>query len=164
MLFYHPYAPGFVAAMRRGEPDALGRAPERAVSDGEGKPCRSCLKEIAEGEEMLILSACPFPVPQPYAEVGPIFLCAEPCTPWPGGGVPPVLQTSPDYLLKGYSPDHRIVYGTGHVTARDEVAAYAEDLLADTRIAFVDVRSARNNCFLCRITAEPSVASAPVPA
>ena len=152
MLIFHPYDPGFVASVRRGGPDALGRPAERAISDGQGNPCRSCLQEIPEGEEMLILSACPFPSPQPYAEVGPIFLCARDCAPWNGPGVPPVLETSPDYLLKGYAPDHRIVYGTGHVTPREEVAAYAEDLLADDRIAFVDVRSARNNCFQCRIT------------
>lgn len=164
MPFFTPYDPDFVAKIRQGGSDALGQPPERAVSDGPGNPCRSCLAEIAAGKEMLILSACPFPSPQPYAEVGPIFLCSEPCTPWLGEGVPPVLETSPDYLLKGYSPDYRIVYGTGHVTPRAEVEAYAQDLLADPRIAFVDVRSARNNCFLCRITAEPAVAQASVPA
>ena len=164
MLTFHPYDPDFVAAMRRGGADALGRPAERAVSDGQGKPCRCCLRQIPEGEEMLILSACPFPAPQPYAEVGPIFLCARACTPWAGRDLPPILQSSPDYLLKGYSHDHRIVYGTGHVTPREEVAAYARDLLADPGIAFVDVRSARNNYFLCRITAEPAVAETAVPA
>lgn len=46
---------------------------------------------------------------------------------------------------------HRIRYGTGRVVAKGELAAYAQGLLDDPDIAFVDVRSARNNCFQCRI-------------
>jgi hypothetical protein len=37
------------------------------------------------------------------------------------------------------------------VTPRAELAAYAETVLADPAIAFVDVRSARNNCWQARI-------------
>lgn len=101
---------------------------------------------------MLILAACPFPAKQPYAETGPIFLCADDCTQWEGDGIPPILQTSPDYLLKAYSADHRIVYGTGQITVHDQIEAYASDLLGRDDVTFVDVRSARNNCFLTRIT------------
>ncbi|MEC8197925.1 MAG: DUF1203 domain-containing protein, partial [Pseudomonadota bacterium] len=45
----------------------------------------------------------------------------------------------------------RIVYGTGQVTPTSDIAPYAETLLARADIAFVDVRSASNNCFLCRV-------------
>jgi hypothetical protein len=104
---------------------------------------------------MLILAARPFPAPQPYAETGPIFLCEAACTPWAGPGLPPVLTSSPDYLLKGYGRDDRIVYGSGKVVASAQIEAYAEGLLSDPRIAYVDVRSARNNCFQTRITRAP---------
>ncbi len=66
--------------------------------------------------------------------------------------MPPVLQSSPDYLLKGYSADFRIVYGTGRITLAADIAHVAAEILADDGVAFVDVRSARNNCFLCRVT------------
>ena len=147
---FQPLDPDFVAQVRRGGPDANGQPAERAVSPGAGRPCRSCLRNIPEGEEMLILAARPFPEPQPYAEIGPIFLCARDCTPWDGEGSPPILETSPDYLVKGYSEDHRIVYGTGQITPSDAVGPYTAKLLEDARIAHVDVRSARNNCFLTR--------------
>lgn len=141
-----------VAALRQGGPDANGQPAERgAISDGRGVPCRHCLRDTPEGREYLILSHRPFPEPQPYAEQGPIFLCADDCPRWEGEGMPPILTTSPDYLLKGYSGDHRIVYGTGKVVRREDVANYAEGLLGDPRVAFVDVRSARNNCFQVRI-------------
>ena len=150
-----PYDPAFVGAARAGGPDAYGRPAERAVSDGAGNPCRSCLREVPEGEAMLILAARPFPEPQPYAEAGPIFLCAEPCEPWAGEGLPPILRTSPDYLLKGYSADHRIVYGTGRIMAAGEIADHAEEVLTRPQVAYVDVRSARNACFQTRIVRAP---------
>lgn len=141
-----------VSALRAGGPDAYGHPAEHAVSDGAGNPCRYCLNHVPEGAGMLILAHRPFPAPQPYAETGPIFLCADACQPWSGEGLPPVLTTSPDYLLKGYGADNRIRYGTGKVVPQADLAAYAATLLATDAVAYVDVRSARNNCFMARIT------------
>ncbi|WP_353473750.1 DUF1203 domain-containing protein [Salipiger sp. H15] len=140
-----------VSALRNGGPDAYGHPPEKAPSEGAGNPCRHCLGFVPEGAEMLILAHRPFDALQPYAETGPIFLCAEDCTAWSGDGIPPILTSSPDYLLKGYTADQRIRYGTGKVVPRDEVEGYAAALLDREEIAFVDVRSARNNCFQLRI-------------
>lgn len=151
-LRFHPYDSGFVASVRAGGPDAYGKPAERAVSDGGGNPCRHCLTHIPKGAPMLILAARPFPAVQPYAETGPIFLCADACAPWAGDGVPPILTTSPDYLLKGYSADHRIVYGSGRVVPAGDLCGYAAELLSDPCISYVDVLSARNNCFQTRIT------------
>lgn len=149
------YDPAFVTTVRAGGPDAYGRPTEMAVSDGKSKPCRSCLHDVPAGAAMLVLAARPFPVPQPYAETGPIFLCAHDCAPWTGDGVPPVLTTSPDYLLKGYGHDDRILYGTGRVVPADQITFHAKALFVDGRVAYVDVRSARNNCFQTRIVRTP---------
>lgn len=139
------------ARLRAGGPDANGQPAERAVSDGDGTPCRHCLHDVPAGHGFLICAHRPFTRLQPYAELGPIFLCADDCPAWTGTGLPPVLATSPDYLLRGYSAEERIVYGTGGVTGTERIAARAGELLADPRVAFVHVRSARNNCFQCRI-------------
>lgn len=144
------YDPAFVAGVRSGGPDANGQPAERTISDGVAKPCRSCLRDVPAGARMLVLSARPFPEPQPYAEQGPIFLCAAECEPWSGEGLPPILRTSPDYLVKAYSPDDRIAYGTGRITPADEIESYAAEVLDRDGIAYIDVRSARNNCFLTR--------------
>lgn len=140
-----------VQALQAGSPDAYGAAPERAVSDGNGNPCRHCLNDIAEGAEMLILAHRPFPAPQPYAETGPIFLCAAPCARWEGTGLPPVLTTSPAFLLRGYGADDRIVYGTGKVTAMAEIPSRAAEVFADPAVRYIHVRSASNNCYQCRV-------------
>lgn len=139
-----------VRALQAGSPDAYGHAPERAISDGQGNPCRHCLKQIPKGAPMLILAHRPFPALQPYAETGPIFLCADACERGGGTDVPEALA-SPDYLIKGYSADDRIVYGTGRITPTRDIPGVAADLLAHDHIAYVHVRSARNNCYQARI-------------
>lgn len=153
-LIFQPLDTALVRALRAGAPDANGMPAERHVAQGTANPCRHCLDHIPAGRGMLILAHRPFPAPQPYAEAGPIFLCADDCAAWQpaaDGALPPILRSSPDYLLKGYTADHRIAYGTGRIVARDDIADYAASVLADAAIAFVDVRSARNNCFQLRI-------------
>lgn len=137
---------------RGGVPDSYGLAPEREIAAGSGLPCRHCLAEINEGEAYLVLAYRPFPSLQPYAETGPIFLHAEACEPFDGSDtLPEILTTSPDYILRGYGHDDRIVYGTGAVTLKDNIETRAAELLARDDIAYVHVRSARNNCYQCRI-------------
>jgi hypothetical protein len=139
-----------VRAYQAGGPDANGQVPERKVSDGGGNPCRHCLKLIPEGAGMLVLAHRPFPAPQPYAEVGPIFLCADACEAGGGEAVPEMLASS-DYIVRGYGADDRIVYGTGGVVATGAIPARAAELFGDARVAYVHVRSARNNCYQVRI-------------
>jgi hypothetical protein len=139
-------------SLQRGGPDAYGLAPEIAVSDGDGMPCRHCMENIGAGEDYLILAYRPFPRNQAFAETGPVFLHARECdAPAPGPDVPEILTLSPNYLLRGYGADDRIVYGSGKVVPQDQIAAYARDLFRNPAIAYVHVRSATNNCYQARI-------------
>lgn len=149
-LRFTPMPTETARALQSGAPDAHGMAPERHRSDGAGNPCRHCLKMIPKGAGMLVLAHRPFSTLQPYAECGPIFLCADPCEAGGGAALPEILA-SPDYILRGYGPDDRIVYGTGAVVATPDIPAEAARRLADPRVAYLHVRSARNNCFQCRI-------------
>ncbi|WP_299371968.1 DUF1203 domain-containing protein [uncultured Tateyamaria sp.] len=140
-----------VTAWRADAPDAFGHPPERHVSDGEGNPCRHCLRDIPAGHEMLILAHKPFDGTHPYAEVGPIFVCADPCTRGGGADLPPILTTSPDYLIKGYCARDRIVYGTGAIVPVAGIDAHLERIFARPDVAYAHVRSARNNCYQLRV-------------
>ncbi|MEP2718897.1 DUF1203 domain-containing protein [Pseudophaeobacter sp.] len=137
--------------LQNGGQDAHGQPPERAISNGHGTPCRHCLQHIPKGAEMLILAHRPFAEAQPYAETGPIFLCADHCMRHDSTELPEVLTTSPDYLIKGYGADDRIVYGTGIVIPQPEMMQQAKTILTDERVAYVHIRSARNNCYQARI-------------
>jgi hypothetical protein len=132
--------------------DAHGLKPERHVSDGAGIPCRHCLDEVAQGKTYLILAYRPFLEMQPYAEVGPIFLHAEPCSPYQQNeAIPAMYLDGEPRILRGYDRDNRIIYGTGKVVPPPDMARYSGKLLGDPAIAYVHVRSSANNCFAFRI-------------
>lgn len=80
MLNYHAIPTKQARAYQAGGRDAYDNPPERAKSDGGGNPCRHCLRYIPKGADMLVLAHRPFPQTQPYAETGPVFLCAEDCS------------------------------------------------------------------------------------
>lgn len=143
---FTPIPTDTVRAYRAGGPDANGQAPERQIAQGTGNPCRHCLRMIPEGAEMLVLAHRPFPALQPYAEVGPIFLCAEACAAGGGADMPAILS-SPAYILRGYGANDRILYGTGAVVPLADIPAQAAARLADPSVAYVHVRSASNNCY-----------------
>ena len=49
------------------------------------------------------------------------------------------------------APDDRIVYGSGAVVPTHQICGRAHELLERDDIAYVHMRSARNNCYQCRI-------------
>ncbi len=139
-------------AYQEGAVDAYGLPPERRVSDGDGVPCRHCLQDVAAGEDYLILAYRPFPALQPYAETGPIFLHAEACErAGAAHETPATLAKRAAHLIKGYSSDDRIVYGTGKIVPSADLTAEAANILTRDEVAYVHVRSSVNNCFTCRI-------------
>lgn len=141
-----------VRALQNGAPDAYGMRPERKISDGVGVPCRHCLANVEAGKPYLVLAYRPFPALQPYAETGPIFLHAEEC---PRAAetaeLPELFTRTRDYIIRGYNADDRIVYGTGMVTETPEIVETVTTLLRRPDVAYVHMRSARNNCYQCRI-------------
>ncbi len=153
MLQFQALATDAVRAMQDGQPDYYDLTPEVSVSDGVGNPCRHCLDHVPSNAPMLILSYRPFPGPQPYAEVGPIFLCGDECARFETSPeLPPILKTSPTYLIKGYTGDDRIKYGTGIVIQPSEIKGVCEQIFTDETVAYIHVRSATNNCYMCRVT------------
>ena len=140
-----------VRALQEGQPDANDQPPERHISDGNGVPCRHCLDQVGAGEPYLIFAHRPFPSPQPYAELGPIFLHAHACQRHEGGAnVPPMLRSA-QYLVRGYDGNDRIVYGSGQIVPTASIPEVASGMMQNDRIAYIHVRSASNNCYQCRI-------------
>ncbi len=137
--------------LRSGGLDSNDNPPERKISDGIGVPCRCCMKIVGKGEPYLVAAWRPFTKTHAYAETGPVFLHAEPCVAEPveHGELPAFLQ-SPDYILRGYDADERIVYGTGGVIMLEAIPTRIEELLNTPAVVAVHIRSSRNNCYHCR--------------
>ncbi len=145
-----PLTDAEAAHYRSGGLDAHGLPPERVTADA-AVPCRHSLQMLPPGTAFLIVAHRPFRGLNPYTETGPIFLAAEDA---PGAAITtelPGFLTSPAYIVRGYSGDERIVYGTGAVTPTPDIRAVCARPLARDEVDFIHVRSATNNCFHVRV-------------
>lgn len=152
MIRVLPIPTRLARSLREGQPDAYGLPAERGgISTGAGVPCRHCLAQVPQGQPYLIAAYRPFHGINPYTETGPIFLCTDGCKQGGGAHLPWAMLDAPTYILRGYSQDERIVYGSGAVVPTTNIAARCEALLDDPRVAFAHVRSASNNCYFFRV-------------
>jgi hypothetical protein len=53
--------------------------------------------------------------------------------------------------IRGYRADDRILYGTGKVIAKTDLAETTANLFRRADVAYAHLRSASNNCFQCHI-------------
>lgn len=136
--------------LRRGGLDANQQPPVGTHAEGGRNPCRHCLELIAPGDAMLVLAYRPFAAPQPYAEVGPVFLHADACPRYRATALPAWFAQLTPALIRGYDARDWILYPTGAVVSGADLADRARAILADPAVAYVHVRS-QFNCFQVRI-------------
>ena len=136
---------------RRGGLDAHGQPPERRVSDGVGVPCRHSLRLVPEGADYLIVAHRPFAGLNPYTETGPLFIAADPVPAAPPSHDLPETMYAESYIVRGYTRDERILYGTGGVVPTPRVIDRCTELFQNDAVAFIHIRSAANNCFTVRV-------------
>ena len=150
--YSRPCRPKPSAPCKRGGADAYGLTPERRISDGDGVPCRHCLQNVAAGEPYLVLAYRPFPDLQPYAETGPIFLHAEACeraeeTPTFRNCLPGRQTISCEAMQRTTASST----APARSCRRRGIPERAAHLLSRADMAYLHMRSARNNCYQCRI-------------
>ncbi|MEP7025925.1 MAG: DUF1203 domain-containing protein [Actinomycetota bacterium] len=139
--------------------DDAGREP-RVCTDGDGSPLRCCLRPVAPGERVGLVSYAPLrrwsrtdgaADPGPYDEQGPVFIHLEPC---PGPAEPgfPAWLARSHRVLRAYSAAGHIVGGQlVEPDLADPVAgmdAALEQVLSQPGVAFAHVRAVEYGCFL----------------
>jgi hypothetical protein len=108
-------------------------------------PCRVCLRISNELEELILFSYQPLPDTGPYAEIGPIFIHAHPCTPYSDTDVFPVDFAERRLVLRAYSLDGRIADAV--VAEPGQAPARAGELLRREDVAEIHVRHESYTCF-----------------
>lgn len=146
-------------AFRCGEPDANGQVAVERVAEGAANPCRHCLALVTEGDAKLVLGYRPFGAPQPYAEVGPIFLHKAECERYSSDRLPDWFAFLDPAMIRGYDADDWIRYDTGEIVAGSALDAKCREILGDVSIAYVHIRS-KFGCFQCRVDRAPEGHSA----
>jgi hypothetical protein len=133
--------------------DRFGNALSVRVSDGEGAPCRHCLREVPEGKGLILIGHSPFTRLGPFREVGPIFICSEACARYAARERLPEVVRSRLVQLRAYSVEEEILYDHSTLLPGTEVEAALPPVFQDPRVAFAHLRSGLNGCFLCQVEA-----------
>lgn len=152
-----PIDPAALKQLR--ETDDAGRPCQPYVDPEGGDPLRCCLRPVAPGENIALVSYAPLrrwaeqtgAAPGAYDEQGPVFIHAEECEgPAAGSAEYPFARPGALRTIRRYSADGRIVGGRlmeiPDPPTQGFDAAFAE-AFADPEVALVHVRAVEYGCF-----------------
>lgn len=115
------------------------------TAEAEGSyPCRHCLRWARSGEALILFPFAAIERGKPYAETGPIFVHAENCERYRASDEFP-RDFCEGRSIRGYDAAENMI--AGEVVKENGPEAVVERLLADPRIAFIQVRSASRGCY-----------------
>lgn len=117
----------------------------QTVADDGGVPLRCCLREGRPGEHVALIAHRPFTTTGPYAEVGPVFVHADPCDGWSGAGYPAGFQHR-SQLLRAYDAAGRQVANVIAPPGGSEPVI--DDLLSRADVDVVHSRNVLAGCWM----------------
>ncbi|EAQ63796.1 hypothetical protein MED121_05398 [Marinomonas sp. MED121] len=137
--------------------DDQNQAVELITASG-GEPCRDVLRRAKEGEKLILASYCPFHIPGPYREYGPVFVLANPSDEYVDYSCLPLAsddESSMDsvylnnqFVLKAYSSSGRIL--DAKLSLVESAESDLKDYLSNKEVNFVMARFAAYGCYaLC---------------
>lgn len=149
-----PVREDFLVKVRKYGLDDQNQPVERSIAKG-GEPCRDVLRRARAGERLALASYCPFSLPGPYKEYGPVFVLAERSRdeaaldemPLPRGE--PTDYLGEQFVLRAYDAGERIVdamLSTPETCQRD-----LERLFRAPDATFVLVRFPAYGCYALRV-------------
>jgi len=126
--------------------DDFGHPLEPFAADSGGMPLRCCLRDATPGEQVALIAYRPSPVPGPYAEVGPVFVHAQPCPGYADIDRYPEGYRGRSQLLRAYDEGGRQVE---NVVVDGSAAERAiTDLLRRPGVAFLHSRNVLAGCYM----------------
>ncbi|MFE0137219.1 DUF1203 domain-containing protein [Streptomyces sp. NPDC059037] len=156
---YHPRPIDPVALKQLREIDDAGRPCAPYTDSTGGDPLRCCLRPIAPGEHVALVSYAPLrrwaadtgATPGAYDEQGPVFIHAQDCAgPAPDGEGYPFARQGALRTLRRYNAEGRIIGGRLFEIPEDTTAGFDAALaeaFADPEVALVHVRAVEYGCF-----------------
>jgi hypothetical protein len=126
----------------------------RVVRRSGDTPLRCCLREADAGERVVLVAYRPSDVGGPYAEVGPVFVHAQPCDGYAPSGRYPEGFRHRQQLLRAYDERGRQVENVIIDGVRAEFAI--DDLLNRRDVAFIHSRNVLAGCYMFAISRDPS--------
>jgi len=114
------------------------------VDSPTGYPCRHCLRWAQPGEQVILFPYASIPAGCPYAEMGPIFVHAQPC---------PRYELTEQYpadfrggrVIRAYDREQNMI--AGEIVNGRKPETVIEKLFENPETEFIQVRSADRGCF-----------------
>jgi hypothetical protein len=142
---YLPIDDETVRAVRETLHDAHGNALHVQTSNDDSAPCRSCLRVTPRGTRLILFAHRPFSTSGPYAETGPVFVCADACEPYRANDVFPPDFRSRKLVFRAYDTEGSIHDATlAHGADAERTLA---ELFASDAVRTVHVRNPAWGCF-----------------
>lgn len=145
-LVFEPIPAAILDQVRAAGQDEAGNRLAIQVDASGGSPLRCCLRESAPGERIALMAYTPPGTSGPYAERGPVFIHAEPCSGYlTPGRYPPGLRHR-QQVVRAYGADGRIAAGV-LVNDGDHALAVIRGLLGQPDVALVHLRNVGYGCY-----------------
>ena len=136
---------------RRTGMDDNGNVLRRVRAVGGSAPCRHCLREAAEGEEMLLGSYNLVGPVGIYWTPSPIFVHAAACARYEGEGEVAEVVRGRLVSVRSYDAQDQCIYDLGVAVEGRDVDPFLARAVADPRTKFVNVHTAKPGGVLCRV-------------
>lgn len=140
-----PIDPEEADKLRAGNPDA----PVFVADAQPGYPCRQCLRDVAVGEELVLVSHDPFTVDSPFRSASPIFLHRIPCEPPRDLRELPAQLTGRQLSVRAF--DEYAMMIDAAVIAGTDLAQTLERFFDLTACDHVHVHNASRGCWATRV-------------
>ena len=135
--------------LRRVVDKARPAEPDGSKVNGAGSPCRHCLRDGRDGEEMLLGS---YQMPRPkgiYWTSSPIFVHSGSCERFSATNeIAPILRNRL-VSIRAYDEDDQCIYDLGHAGDGNAMDNPLMRALDDRRTVFVNIHTAKPGCMLC---------------
>lgn len=126
--------------------DAAGNTLSAEVDRNGGNPLRCCLRETRPGERVLLIAYAPPGGRGAYAEVGPVFVHAEPCDGYLTEDQYPPELAHRQQVVRAYNQRGRIKDGV-LVSGSEEALTAIRSFLSDPAATVVQVRNVGFGCY-----------------
>jgi hypothetical protein len=139
-----PLSSELAAAARRAAQAGARDHAYGMVDSPAGYPCRHCLRWAQPGEQVILFPYVSIPAGRPYAEMGPIFVHAQPC---------PRYESTEQYpadfragrVIRAYDREQNMI--AGEIVNERKPETVIEKLFENPETEFIQVRSADRGCY-----------------
>ena len=145
-LIFEAIPPAKLQEIRAAGADEAGNPLAVQADTAGGSPLRCCLRESAPGERVLLIAYTPPGTDGAYAERGPVFIHAEPCSGYLTPGRYPPALSHRQQVVRAYDQDGRIADGV-LVSDGEHAITVIRGLLARPDVTLVHLRNVGYGCY-----------------